>query len=144
MSKKSPAQLVCDLLELADHRALANDGPVGNGSDCFNELSDYEKRRFYLACRKLCHITPKHEKADEERILADIVIRGLSAKIKRLESNLAPTLALMNRLAAGAKADRELNICYRLGKAPTEALFKRLEDGRQALTDYEAHKKERG
>jgi len=39
----------CDLLELGDQRELAKDGPVGDGSACFLNLDDAEKRQFYLA-----------------------------------------------------------------------------------------------
>jgi len=43
------AKTICDLLELGDLRAMACDGPVGDGSVCFNQLNNAEKRQFYKA-----------------------------------------------------------------------------------------------
>ena len=52
------------------------------------------------------------------------------AEITRLKADA-------NRLAEAALAYQELSTCYRVGKQPTEKLFKRLEQARAALAAHE-------
>lgn len=47
------ADILCGLLESADQRGLAVDGDTPDGSGCFNLLNDHERRRFYLAARRI-------------------------------------------------------------------------------------------
>ena len=45
----SLVQKICELLEMADNRAMAADGPINN-DEAFNELDLREKRIFYKCC----------------------------------------------------------------------------------------------
>lgn len=44
---------ICGLLSLADQRELVKDGPCGDGSECFNNLDDAEKAKFYRAAKSI-------------------------------------------------------------------------------------------
>ncbi len=45
-------QIICDLLEMADNRAMATDGPINNDG-AFNELGTKEKRQFCKCCNAI-------------------------------------------------------------------------------------------
>lgn len=54
-------------------------------------------------------------------------------EIKHHDSVLQAKDAEIERLRKAAKAFQELNACYRLGRQPSERLFKELEIAREAL-----------
>ncbi len=58
---------------------------------------------------------------------------------KRLPACLAAE-ADLTRLVEAARAYRELNACYRLGKKPSEELLDRLERAKAALAPFEEKK----
>lgn len=54
-----------------------------------------------------------------------------------LKSDIQWLLEQNKKLVDGCKAFQELNIHYRIGKTPSEKLFKRLEKAKNDLEEYE-------
>lgn len=79
-------------------------------------------------------------KAENERLQA--IIKDVDEGIHResVYADLAQDFHALkthaDQLAQGMKAKMDLLVCYRTGKSPSEALFKRLEKADEALAEY--------
>ena len=70
-------------------------------------------------------------KAAVERDAARRTLQSIADVLGRPDSK--KLVQDVRELREAAQAFRNLNICYRLGKSPSEALFKRLKKAREAL-----------
>lgn len=64
---------------------------------------------------------------------AEKLLSGASDEIGRLKDDRTEALEQSMVARAAAEAHRDLSTCYRLGKAPSEKLFARLEKAREVL-----------
>jgi hypothetical protein len=59
-------------------------------------------------------------------------------RVDHIEPDIKAAINEFDRLFDAARAFDELAICYRIGKRPTEKLFKRLAKARETLNALEA------
>lgn len=76
---------------------------------------------------------PRQYSGAVSREFHEMMIARKSREIADLRAELAAERAKRERMLDAAQSYQELAMCYRIGRAPSERLFKRLDDAHAAL-----------